>query len=100
MVDTKEFFQRLDEGLEAAITHQRRKVLEIARRITPSILQDDLFNPQDFPELQQSALFNYEDGILAGLLSSQMALRAEWRCSGQQPALNGPVGTPILDTEL
>jgi len=48
----------------------------IAIKLNSSITRDDLFNPQDFVELERSGLFNFEDGILAGLMSAQMALRA------------------------
>lgn len=78
-MENDKLFQVLDDRLEATIQHQRQKVLEIARRINRHIVPDDLFNPQDFPELQRSTLFTYEDGLLAGLLSAQMALRAEWK---------------------
>jgi len=36
-------------------------------------------NPFDFPELKAHPTFDYEDGILAGLISAQIALRAELR---------------------
>lgn len=62
--------------LEAMAAHQREKVLEAARRVVPHLTPDDLLNPHDFPALQAAPEFHYEDGILAGLLSAQAALRA------------------------
>ena len=61
--------------LEGLIEHQRNKVLKIAQRISPGVTLEDIRNPQDFPKLLSDSDFNFEDGILAGLLSAQMALR-------------------------
>jgi hypothetical protein len=41
----------------------------------PNATPEDIRNPQDFSELLNDPLFNYEDGLLAGLLSAQAALR-------------------------
>ena len=60
-------------------TMQERKVLELARRIVPQVTPEDLRNPHDFPALVASAEFNYEDGILAGLRSAEIAVRAARR---------------------
>jgi hypothetical protein len=62
----------LDEMIEA----QRRRLLEIASRITPGISADDLFQPHDHPALAVQPEFNFEDGILAGYLTVRAALRA------------------------
>jgi len=72
----EEIFQEIEQCLGEMIQRQREKVLMIAMRFNPSITRDDLFNPHDIVELEQSGLFNFEDGILAGLMSAQMALRA------------------------
>lgn len=61
--------------LDRLIEHQRNKVLKIAQRISPGVTLEDIRNPQDFPQLLSDPDFNFEDGILAGLLSAQMALR-------------------------
>ena len=61
------------------IAQQRAKVLVVARTINARLTEDDILSPQDFPELGEDARFNYEDGLLAGLLSAQMALRAQIR---------------------
>jgi hypothetical protein len=72
----EELFQEIEQCLEEMIRLQREKVFMIAIKLNSSITRDDLFNPQDFVELERSGLFNFEDGILAGLMSAQMALRA------------------------
>jgi len=65
----------VEETLEQMIISQRAKCLKIARDIEPHLTPEDLRNPQDFPSLYEDTLFNYEDGILTGYLSAQMALR-------------------------
>ena len=58
------------------VMQQEVKVLAVARRIIPHVTPEDLRNPQDFAPLVESADFNYEDGILAGLRAAAIALRA------------------------
>lgn len=70
-------FERFEALFEAMIAAQRAKVLRIARELNPQITPDDVLNPHDFPELDQDAQYNFEDGILSGYISAQMAVRAE-----------------------
>lgn len=71
-------FARLDALFDDMIQAQRAKVLRIAREILPQLTQDDVLNPHDFPELDQDSRYNFEDGILSGYISAQMAVRAEF----------------------
>lgn len=80
-------FQIADKLLNELIEQQRTKVLRVARTLKPSLTFEDVLNPQTFPELSSNAMFNYEDGILAGLLSAQMALRAAGRRKTDQEPL-------------
>lgn len=69
-------FSEVETILEELIGAQRKKILKIAREISGKDLSlDDLMSPHDLPELKHSSRFHFEDGILAGLLSAQMALR-------------------------
>ena len=61
--------------LEGMVVRQREKLLKVARELVPNATPEDIRNPQDFSELFNDPLFNYEDGLLAGLLSAQAALR-------------------------
>jgi len=70
-------FERFEALFESMITAQRAKVLRIAREILPQLTPDDVLNPHDFPELNEDAQYNFEDGILSGYISAQMAVRAE-----------------------
>lgn len=62
---------------ERMISQQQAKVLRLAREAVPNMSPEELRNPHDFPELKEHPTFEYEDGILAGLISAQMGLRAE-----------------------
>ena len=62
--------------LQEMIEFQREKLLKLAREILPDVTPEDLRNPQDFPELIKDPLFNYEDGLLAGYLAVQIAMRS------------------------
>jgi hypothetical protein len=65
----------LDEMARA----QEKKVLALARRFVPGLTPEDLRNPHDFHPLMESAEFNYEDGILAGVRAAAIAARAARR---------------------
>ncbi|MES2344479.1 MAG: hypothetical protein V4494_00875 [Chlamydiota bacterium] len=61
-----------DELIEA----QNKKIYACAERIVPRITQDDLLQPNDFPELETHPYFRYEEGILEGLMTARMAYLA------------------------
>jgi ADP-ribose pyrophosphatase len=54
---------------------QARKVIDLARRLRPGLTPEDIRNPHDFPELDDTD-WHFEDGQLAGLQSVATALRA------------------------
>ena len=57
---------------------QRRKVLDLARRLRPGLTLEDIGNPHDFPELGDPD-WQYEDGLLAGVQTVVAAVRARRR---------------------
>lgn len=65
--------------LAEMVAMQDAKVLALARRIVPHVTPEDLRNPHDFAPLMESAEFNYEDGILAGLRAAEVAVRVAHR---------------------
>jgi len=65
--------------LEEMIVRQRDKVLAIARRVEPTATFDDTLQPHDNPKISGNPIFQYEDGLLAGLIAAQMAIRARLR---------------------
>ncbi len=62
--------------LDELIEQQKKVVLKTAKRIVPHIIEDDLLQPNDFPELEMHPHFRYEEGILAGLYLVQQAFAA------------------------
>lgn len=69
----------IERVLEEMIVHQRKRVLDHARRLNGTLTEDDVQQPQDFPELAGSPEWQYEDGILAGYQAAQAAIRAQLR---------------------
>lgn len=69
-------WQDIEAVVEKMIEQQKKDLLTYGRRIIPTATADDLLQPNDFPELENHAHFRYEEGILAGLQSLQMALQA------------------------
>ncbi len=61
---------------EELVSYQKAKLLKLAREVIPRIALDDLMQPFDFPELESHPDFRYEEGVLAGILTVQMALQA------------------------
>lgn len=62
--------EELEEG-------QKKQLFEIGRRIVPNLTQEDLLQPNDYPELENHPHFRYEEGILAGIQSVKAAVCAE-----------------------
>jgi hypothetical protein len=57
---------------------QRKKVIDLARRLKPGLTLEDIRNPHDFPELND-ADWQHEDGVLMGIQSVLAAVRARRR---------------------
>jgi hypothetical protein len=53
---------------------QQKTVRRCANQIIPHITDEDLLQPNDFPELENHPHFRYEEGVLAGILTVRMAL--------------------------
>ena len=85
-----EFADRAVALLQGMIDQQRDKLAKLARAIDPKLTAEDLLQPHDRLELFRDPLFNYEDGILAGLIGAQTALRAARREASPPPATAAP----------
>ena len=69
--------EKAHQTLQDLIDQQRQKLMKLAGELGVHLTSEDILNPHDFPELNRSPRFHFEDGILAGLLSAQMALRSK-----------------------
>jgi hypothetical protein len=65
--------------VDTMIEQQEAKLRALAARLGPHLTGDDILQPHDHAVLMESAEFNYEDGILAGLKAVAMAVRATRR---------------------
>ncbi len=79
----------MEDVFEELIEEQRKKLLKFARQLILNITADDLLQPNDFPELEQHPLFRYEEGVLEGLLTAQMAYRA-WKNERENQQVSKP----------
>lgn len=74
---TRDTMAEVDKLMLELIELQHRKVLELANKIHPGLSSEDIRNPHDFPDLIADSGWNFEDGILSGLKSAHIALRAK-----------------------
>jgi hypothetical protein len=70
MADVAAAVAAIEQLLEEMVVMQRKRVLEHARRLNGRLTDDDVQQPQDFPELSGSPEWNYEDGLLGRLSGS------------------------------
>lgn len=66
----------IENLLNELIDFQQKKLLQCGQQVVPKITLDDLLQPNDFLELEHHPVFRYEEGVLAGLQTTQMALQA------------------------
>lgn len=66
----------IEDLINEIIRLQQKKLLSLAKQVVPQLTEDDLLQPNDFPELENHPVFRYEEGILTGIQTVQMALRA------------------------
>ncbi|GAB4228426.1 MAG: hypothetical protein Tsb0021_05720 [Chlamydiales bacterium] len=58
----------LEEKIDELISYQKQKLLSYATRIIPCVTEEDLLQPNDFPQLENHPEFRYEEGVLHGLM--------------------------------
>lgn len=63
--------------LDELIENQKRHLLKTARQIVSHVTDDDLLQPNDFPELELHPHFRYEEGLLHGFQAAKAAILAE-----------------------
>ena len=68
--------EHLEELLTELELGQKKQLLAIGRRLIPFLTEDDVLQPNDYPELENNPYFRYEEGVLAGIQTVQMAIRA------------------------
>lgn len=66
----------MDDLFEELVGQQRERLLRLAREVVPHLTEDDILQPNDFPQLENHPFFRYEEGVLEGLLTARMAYLA------------------------
>ena len=69
----------IDALFDELVESQRAKILALARRIDPALVADDLLQPHDHAHLASHPAYQFEDGLLAGILSARAAFAARRR---------------------
>lgn len=73
---TDKMWNEIEELIIEIADQQQKKLLQCGRRLIPHLTDEDLLQPNDFPELENHPYFRYEEGVLAGIQTIQTALRA------------------------
>lgn len=76
MDQTTSLWDRIDRLLIEMVEAHQKKLLECGRRIVPRLTPEDMLQPNDYPELENHPYFRYEEGMVAGIQTVHMALRA------------------------
>jgi hypothetical protein len=66
----------IEQVIQEIVALQQKKMLACGQQIIPALTLDDAMQPNDFLELENNPLFRYEEGLLTGVQTVQMALRA------------------------
>ena len=66
----------IGQVIQEIVELQQKKMLACGQQIIPSLTADDAMQPNDFLELETNPLFRYEEGVLTGIQTVQMALQA------------------------
>ncbi|HSW73073.1 MAG TPA: hypothetical protein VLG44_06685 [Chlamydiales bacterium] len=69
-------FEEITTYFDELIEYQKKKLLQEGKRVLPHITSDDILQPNDFPELENSSHFRYEEGILGGIQMAKSAILA------------------------
>lgn len=76
MADKDALVRSIETLFDELAAQQESRVRRLAARVVPEVTYDDLFAPDDVPALRNDPDYMYEDGLLAGILAAQTALRA------------------------
>ena len=76
MTDDAFSWKEIDQALQELVAFHQENLLKCGRRIIPHLTSDDMLQPNDFPELEFHPHFRYEEGVLSGIQTVQMALWA------------------------
>ena len=70
------FWDTIEETVNQIADQQRNELLKCGRRLIPNLTTEDILQPNDYNQLENNPHFRFEEGVLAGLQTLQMALLA------------------------
>lgn len=76
MSDSDIDWNGIEKMVQEIVKLQQQKLLACGQQMIATLTDDDILQPNDFPELELNPLFRYEEGVLAGMQTVQMALQA------------------------
>ncbi len=68
--------EKIVQMIEEMAEWQKEKLFRLGREIVPYLTDEDLLQPMDYPQIENNPHFRYEEGVLDGIRSVQMALFA------------------------
>lgn len=75
MSKSESVWEEIDRLLKELVQYQRDQLLKSGRRLVPHLTQEDMLQPNDFPDLEFNPHFRYEEGLLSGIQMAQTALQ-------------------------
>ena len=69
-------WDEMDRLVKELVQFQQAQLLKCGRHLIPHLTPEDLLQPNDYQELEFNPHFRYEEGVLAGIQTVQMALWA------------------------
>lgn len=69
-------WEKIEQLVRELVQFHQTQLFKCGRRIIPHLTPEDLLQPNDYQELEFNPHFRYEEGVLAGIQTVQMALWA------------------------
>jgi hypothetical protein len=79
MADSDDYLDMIESLFEELIQSHQEKLLALGRKIVPTLTPEDILQPNDYPELENNPHFRYEEGLLAGIQTAFIAIKAKRR---------------------
>ncbi len=71
-----DLWDTIEETINQSANQQRNELLKCGRRLIPNLTTEDILQPNDYNQLENNPHFRFEEGVLAGVQTLQMALLA------------------------
>ena len=76
MIQESPSWEKVEQLLKELVEFHQNQLLKSGRRMIPHLTPEDLLQPNDYQELEFNPYFRYEEGLVAGIQTAQMALQA------------------------